>query len=322
MALDHPFDAPAKHQLQQVLDFVALKTDINDQELNTQSSATGSWLEDELNINALDSSSQNHETTLSPTSPIIFAHDHATIEAMAPKRKSEFEEFEKTTKPFLGDELVTVTLDGSSSSHKVSKAMLCHASPYFVKALSGSFKQARERTLRLPGCDEDTFKLFIGYLANNRLPDYTAAYEASMSPGDETATDKLHTSFQDQLINLWSLADAYLMPSLQNKAMRQFLQLTAGGTILAGTASLAYEKTADGSVMRQAVVGECVNDYATKTLAHCFNEVWFKRMGTVQSFFYDFSKTLAACSTNNCDHDDSHSPSLMVDQSRYMVPES
>lgn len=198
--------------------------------------------------------------------------------------------------------------------------MLCHASPYFVKALNGSFKEGKERKLRLPGCDPDTFERFIGYLANGQLPDYKAIYLAMKSEQDDSQRLEIHEGFQNQLISLWSFADAHLMPELQNEAMRHFLQLSGFLTMLSETASLAYEKTADGSAMRRAVVSENVYDYMT--FDYHFDERWFADMGSVEKFLYDFTKSLTACKGKTCDHKDTCSPSRMVDQSRYMVPES
>lgn len=69
------------------------------------------------------------------------------------------------------DELITITLEDSSTNFAVSKALLCKTSDYFKKALDGGFREAGTRQLRLPGCDKHTFNMFLYYLLKRELPD-------------------------------------------------------------------------------------------------------------------------------------------------------
>ncbi|KAK4621991.1 hypothetical protein CLAFUW4_06799 [Fulvia fulva] len=85
------------------------------------------------------------------------------------------EEISKSIDAYLEDELVTIALDNCSRTFTISKALLCGASDYFVKALNGRFKEAADHILRLPGCDEATLRCFVYYLTHDKeLPDLEA----------------------------------------------------------------------------------------------------------------------------------------------------
>jgi hypothetical protein len=61
-------------------------------------------------------------------------------------------------------------LDNCARKYEVAGALLYGACDYFTKALGGSFAEATTHTLRLPGCDGSTFKLFLYWLMKKALP--------------------------------------------------------------------------------------------------------------------------------------------------------
>ncbi|KAK5166591.1 uncharacterized protein LTR77_008134 [Saxophila tyrrhenica] len=113
------------------------------------------------------------------------------------------------------DDLVTIKLEGIEDVHIVQKAILCAASPYFLKALDGGFSESSKLSLTLPGCDTGTFEVFLYWLCHRKVPE-----EVSNPPAEDVIPD----AKVSQLFRLWTFDDAYLMPRLQNEAMHCFFR--------------------------------------------------------------------------------------------------
>jgi hypothetical protein len=229
-------------------------------------------------------------------------------------------------RPFSTDELVIIKLDGSTRSHRVSKAILCQASPYFVKALNGSFREGKERTLRLPGCDPDTFELSIAYLATAALPDYPGVADILSDLEGEAAEqmgENIET-IQKKLIRLWSFADRHLLPKLQNAAMRGLLGVCQSHWILPGVVKVAYEcSPSDGSALRRMILAQIIADFLSLAKSY-FNAPWFKAMADIDDeLLANFTWGVAACREESCDHEHGCDPSKLDEEGRrqYMVDE-
>jgi hypothetical protein len=112
---------------------------------------------------------------------------------------------------YEGDELIAITLDASDKTYTVRKVTLCASSPYFEIALNGAFSESFTKSLRLPGCDNDTFTHFLYWLFHRHL---SHALECEMDNrfpfplrGDHGAGDS--TWNQCRLVRLWCFGDAY-----------------------------------------------------------------------------------------------------------------
>ena len=143
-------------------------------------------------------------------------------------------------------------------TYSVRKALLCNASKYFVKALDGPFTERLDRTLKLPGCDHDTFKLFLYWLCNRELPPVANA------PDDDLSVETIYASFTQRtkvLIRLWCLADACLMPKLQNTSMSALMKLQEGVRVDMEVVEHTIEIAPPDSPLRKVVMDEVAYDY-------------------------------------------------------------
>lgn len=219
--------------------------------------------------------------------------------------------------PFLQEELVTITLEGSQKCFKVSKAHLCHASDYFTKALDGKFREASDRTLCLPGCDEPTLRLFIGFMACNALPDFVkkAVDDKTLPTNQRVGKSR---KVQTLLINLWSFADRHLIPRLQNLAMKALLKVLLRCPRVSGTSigpeimQLAFEITGKGSIMCQMLVMEFLHDYKEGTVHVSVHD----QFGDIPGFFASFVHALEQFSN---DGDPTRPCCLSSTDSTYLV---
>lgn len=204
---------------------------------------------------------------------------------------------------FGQDEIITVTLVDGGHTFVVSKALLCNSSDYFKKALDGNFKEAKTRTLRLPGCQRQTFEFFLFYLANKTLPD-----SLNLLGG----TDEICIS----LGKLWNFGDFLIIPAFQNLAMRRILE-TLKQSSAVRFVRFAYENTADVSPLRRVAIDEMVADFAFRNMdddEEVFEEM--DRLGAIPRLFRDYA--IRSADARNFGFGP---PSESEDPSEFMVPE-
>ncbi|KAI7285379.1 hypothetical protein KC345_g1704 [Hortaea werneckii] len=104
---------------------------------------------------------------------------------------------------YKDDASVTIILVEDGTKYTLPKRMACDISDYFVKALEGDFREAHERTLKLPDCTAETFDVLLYFHMYQRLPD---------DVGSEAQAQLL-------LVNLWLFGDTYLLPGLKSQAL-------------------------------------------------------------------------------------------------------
>ncbi|KAK3933442.1 hypothetical protein QBC46DRAFT_402364 [Diplogelasinospora grovesii] len=71
----------------------------------------------------------------------------------------------------MSDDRVTVFLGDDESSFCLDAKDLCACSPFFASALTGGFREAKDRVVRLPEVDAETFELFEKWLRDRRIPE-------------------------------------------------------------------------------------------------------------------------------------------------------
>lgn len=188
---------------------------------------------------------------------------------------------------FEDDYFVTIALEDSEKRFTVQKALLCSVSPYFTSALQGSFREAGDRTLRLPGCEEETFQLVLYWISHRRFPNFVLPV-ARLGRTSET-DDTFVRNLQVLCVKTWLFGDAYLMPKLQNEAMRGLTQIfTRHYYVQIEAIRLAFEGTASGTVLRAAILRNLNSD--CKKISEN-KEV----LGGIPGLFADFIELQHAC---------------------------
>lgn len=136
--------------------------------------------------------------------------------------------------------MIEVALE-DGGQYTVQRAVLCNASEYFRAALLGRFAEARDKKLRLPGCESALFEILLYWICNRELPDL--APETDLLPwGVEKIEESYLTlaGIQEELVRAWHLADMYLMPALQNEIMDRLLDILENCQITALAMSAAF----------------------------------------------------------------------------------
>ncbi|KAK4501713.1 hypothetical protein PRZ48_007522 [Zasmidium cellare] len=195
---------------------------------------------------------------------------------------------------FVKDGPVIVALEGCAETFSVSRALLLSASEYFRKALSNGFAETSEQTLRLPGCDEETFRFFLYYMTTNTLPDFGAEFQAfykSEHTVEETAA--MRVQFQVALVRIWCFGDIYLMPKLQNAAVDRLLDLLKQVCIAPDAVRLAFSINVDGPLCK-LFAQEAAFDYNGTT---GFKKASMDRLGAIPGFICQFTDAILYCHT-------------------------
>lgn len=98
---------------------------------------------------------------------------------------------------------VTIIMGVDGTKYTLPKQMVCAISPYFARAMEGDFKEADERTLKLPDCRAETFNVVLYFHMYQRLP-----HDIKSEP-----------RAQRLLVELWLFGETYLLPRLKAKAL-------------------------------------------------------------------------------------------------------
>lgn len=157
---------------------------------------------------------------------------------------------------FTDGQVIKITLEGADKTFFVQKALLCSASSYFATALSGSFKEAAENQLRLPGCDQETLEFFLYWLCHQRLP----AQLVSITDADKSDYASKRAKAQAPLVRLWCFADMILMPALQDDAMLRLIDCFHESRVHAHAVAASVELATSDSLIHKAIMDELARD--------------------------------------------------------------
>lgn len=137
-------------------------------------------------------------------------------------------------------------------------------------ALQGGFREASTATLTLPGCDIDTFELFLHYLVNRDLPDseLVVGHAVAESDGQLAAI----VAYQAKLVRLWIFADAIMMPRLQNCAAHDIVRMCR--FIHPDSIETIFTATREGSRLRLLAVRSFLYIREANT---CFGTRYFSK---------------------------------------------
>lgn len=96
----------------------------------------------------------------------------------------------------------------------MSRALLCHTSEYFKKALRGDWLEAKASQVAVNDCDPEVLELFLYFLAEKALPDQRSPWYRAHG-----------LYYQFALCDLWIFADIRVAPTLQNRITRDLLSV-------------------------------------------------------------------------------------------------
>ena len=206
---------------------------------------------------------------------------------------------------FETDDLIKVRLENTEKVYYLQPAVLRLASPYFEKAVTNGFKESEDKTLRLPGCDVDTFEGFLYWLCHKDIPDDTG----------ENVKDS--DSYHQFLIRVWAFGDVYLMPLLQNEAMNHLLGAFDSNWPSPRAVKLAFELSSPGSIVREVLVEELADMYKRSGNDPDEEvEPEMNKLGATAGFTLAFTNALM-----NALRDPGWQPPSDRDPWRYMIPE-
>jgi hypothetical protein len=131
----------------------------------------------------------------------------------------------------------------------VHKSFICYYSPYFDAVFNGSFAEGKTQRVELEDAPPAAFNMFVNWL-----------YTQDIVDGELDLPDS------NNLIDLWILADRFIVPRLQNQAMELILdKKMRAGHISVKTHIRAYENTARGSKLRSILVDRRLNSMLVST---------------------------------------------------------
>ncbi|RMZ11324.1 hypothetical protein D0860_03439 [Hortaea werneckii] len=149
---------------------------------------------------------------------------------------------------FKDDTLVTILLTDDGTKYTLSKKTVCSISDYFAKALDGDFREAHERTLKLPDCSEETFDAVLWFHMNSSLP-------WDIESGDQA---------QLLLVNLWIFGDIYLLPRLKKETFTAASEMLERRRPCPGILAEVFARCAEDSPLRALVIEKATSCIARR----------------------------------------------------------
>lgn len=114
---------------------------------------------------------------------------------------------------------------------------LIHYSKFFNNALTGGFKEAKEKTLRLEEANAETFELFVHWLYVQRFPDEALDNEDLVNIWKTN-----HQNWKSPLIDLYIFADVYMVDKLRSDTIKHIFNFCKIGHVLCPVdVSVAFE---------------------------------------------------------------------------------
>ena len=145
------------------------------------------------------------------------------------------------------------------SSPLIQQNFACHYSPVFKAAFDSAFVEGQTQIYRLNDVNRRVFPHLINYLYTERVDLSLELYEK-----DEPESVKDQQAAQEEdLMQLWVLADKLLIPSLQNGVVETFECMWREGTdraMCTTCATYVYEHTAEHSPLQKLVADHCAFD--------------------------------------------------------------
>jgi len=115
----------------------------------------------------------------------------------------------------LSDVTIRQIYNGKATDYHAHRAILASESKYFRNAFTGPFKEATESVMEMHDDDPDLFPLMLRYI-------YDGEYRVRSTKGITEYDDALQQIMEDH-ISLYQLGDKYMLPSLQEKALHEFI---------------------------------------------------------------------------------------------------
>lgn len=182
------------------------------------------------------------------------------------------------------DEIIIIALEGHHGTFSVSKALLCASSDYFKKALNGNFVEAATRTLKLPGCNAETFRWLLHFIVHKNLPRMEVTDKAQFA----TLDARLWHRMKNDMVRAWVFADYISMPDFGDEAMDRLLCMIDETYIHVATVELIYEFAPAGSALRKMAVKETV----WTEISVGYDRKDMERLAQLPDFLHDFTYTL------------------------------
>jgi hypothetical protein len=127
--------------------------------------------------------------------------------------------FQLTVSSAKNASFATVLVGPDAERFLVHESLLIHYSKFFRAALTGHFKEAKEKTVTLEYTKSNVFEFFVHWLYYQRFPDSTKGDNSELV---EAWTSGAHAELgfhKKYMIDLYIPGDRYEVPKLRNDAM-------------------------------------------------------------------------------------------------------
>lgn len=165
--------------------------------------------------------------------------------------------------------IVAITVGASKEPFHVHESIICNSSLFFKTAMSGSWKESKEHTFKLPEDDPEIFALYLHWLYFAEIPVMLEKYAAK-----EEAARHRYKEYHN-FVDAYVLGDKLLDGKFQNSIIDAILEMCStpdahdGRKYYPSMAVIkhAYIVTTESAGIRKLFVDLFVNTAAAKWLS-------------------------------------------------------
>ena len=137
--------------------------------------------------------------------------------------------------------MVTIHVGEERTKYVVHEQFICHYSDFFQSAFNSGFSETESKEVSYPDTTTPAFGLFIQWLYTQSLSDIEGSKPSV-----------------NDLIEVWFLADAILVPSLQNKALLAINEhRQKAAQFITQDFHRIYERTDKENLLRKFLIDQC-----------------------------------------------------------------
>ncbi len=143
-----------------------------------------------------------------------------------------------------------------SHAYIESQEHVCHYSPLFKAAFSSSFVEGQTQEYRVEDTTPATFRLLVEWLYRQAFTVLKRQHSSAgheVEPHDKTTHNAMLDRQDDRLVDLWILAERFIIPRLQNLVMRNLVSSMRDRSSSSWIVH-AYKGTSKGSPLRRLAV--------------------------------------------------------------------
>lgn len=129
-------------------------------------------------------------------------------------------------------DIVTVLVGPEETKFILPETIVCRESKFFQCACNGEWKEAAEKTVKLPEVQPHSFGVFFGWLNTEELDFSKSAHEDAPSKYDQSMSHEAFNTIVDRIVESFIIGDMLQSPRFCNTLVDELRRLVDGTALV------------------------------------------------------------------------------------------